>query len=138
MSIIKEKVIFYDGECALCHSFVSFALKRDRLGGNFHFAPLQGITFAQIKEEHDLENVPSTVIFYNGEGEFIFRSKAVLAVLMRLGGVYASVAGILSWVPQFISDFVYDLVAAYRKKIFGKAEGLCPMIPPELRDRFYP
>ena len=40
------KIIFYDGDCALCHRMVQFILARDSKF-LFSFAPLQGETAAK-------------------------------------------------------------------------------------------
>ena len=40
--------------------------------------------------------------------------------------------------PRVLRDWVYDLVAAVRFRIFGRRNDLCPVISPALRSRFLP
>ena len=40
--------------------------------------------------------------------------------------------------PRVLLDWVYDVVAVVRFRIFGRQNDLCPAIPPALRSRFLP
>jgi predicted DCC family thiol-disulfide oxidoreductase YuxK len=71
-------------------------------------------------------------------GELLVRSNAFLHILRRLGGVWKFLAGVLRVVPRPLRDFVYDVIASVRFRIFGTRDELCPVVPPELRARFDP
>ena len=42
---MSPELVFYDGDCGLCHRTVRFLLARDPEGSLFLFAPLFGETF---------------------------------------------------------------------------------------------
>lgn len=130
-------MLFYDGECGLCHGFVRFVLQQDSQG-KIKFAPLQGSRFAALKLAHNLKELPDSLVYYRGQNELLYKSQAVLAVLGELAGIWSLAAKLLGLVPRNIADFIYDQIAKIRKRIFGKPKQLCPIIPPELQKRFYP
>ena len=41
MVMVSDRLVLYDGVCALCNGLVKFVVKRDRRD-RFRFAPLQG------------------------------------------------------------------------------------------------
>jgi predicted DCC family thiol-disulfide oxidoreductase YuxK len=59
-------------------------------------------------------------------------------ILSRLGGGWKIAAGVLTLIPRPLRDAGYDFVAATRYRVFGKRDELCPVLPPELRERFDP
>jgi len=70
-----------------------------------------------------------------GDGERVFvRSDAALHVAAYLGGLWKLfLAGRI--VPRPLRDWMYDLVARYRYRFFGKYDS-CMLPPPEVRSRF--
>lgn len=68
------------------------------------------------------------------DGELLTKSKAVIAVLNDIGGVW-KVANIGKILPEKILNSAYDMVAENRYKIFGKKES-CRLPTPEERGRF--
>lgn len=137
-----ERVVLYDGVCALCNTTVKFLLKFDRRG-LFFFAPLQGETADKVFAEYpEADSDSPSVIFMrikkeDGEYEFHHRSDAFIAILRELGGAWRLVANILFLVPRSARDRIYDIIATYRYRWFGKYEA-CPVPPAEVRDRFLP
>ena len=128
----RTVVAFFDGVCNLCSGAVNFLLDRDR-AGRLRFAPLQGPTFAQLRQAHpELDGVDSFVLW---EGARVHtRSTAALRSLMALGGVWRlAAAGLL--IPRFLRDAAYDLVARRRYRWFGRQDS-CRLPTPELRARF--
>ena len=121
--------IYYDGECALCHGWVQFVLKRDR-AARFRFAPLQS------SELDSSEPQLSTMLVRTLSGEMLARSDGVIYILKELGGFLAVMGGLLSVLPRPIRDFGYRCVAAVRRKLFSAPSDLCPVVPPEHRERF--
>jgi predicted DCC family thiol-disulfide oxidoreductase YuxK len=130
--------IFYDGECGLCHRWVLFALTRDRGRELFRFAPLQGPTFAAEVSAAERRTIPDSAAVRTLDGRLLVRSAAVLHVLGRIGGGWSALAAVLGIVPTFLADWVYDLVARLRKRLFARPAGLCPLVPPEVARRFDP
>ncbi len=124
-------VIFFDGVCGLCNGFVDFIMKIDR-EGKFKFSPLQSEYARTTLPPEFTANLDSVVV--QMDGKTLRKSKAVFAVLKKLGGVWG-VAGVLGVLPEGFLNKAYDLVAEHRYKIFGKKE-TCRLPTPEERARF--
>jgi predicted DCC family thiol-disulfide oxidoreductase YuxK len=130
--------VFYDGHCGLCHRWVKFVMPRDRDGSRFVFAPLQGPTFAEAVPETRRKTLPDSIIVQTADGELLTRSDAVRHILRRLGGFWGFCGGLMGVVPRAIRDWGYDRVAAIRHRFFARPNEACPLMPPELRQRFRP
>lgn len=127
----EHPIIFFDGFCGLCNSFVDFVLKKDR-EAIFKFAPLQGNTAKSVGVS--LDQYHSVVLFTGGK-KYI-KSSAAIKIISDLGGGYATLKLLLIF-PAFIRNAVYDFIAAKRYKWFGKRE-TCRIPKPEERLRFLP
>ncbi|HKQ85560.1 MAG TPA: DCC1-like thiol-disulfide oxidoreductase family protein [Candidatus Acidoferrales bacterium] len=128
-------IIFYDGHCGLCHGAVKFVLRRDRTGV-FRFAPLQGATFLRAVPASRQANVPDSIVALTTNGNLLVRSDALIYILRRLGGIWRVLAAIMTIVPGPLRDNIYNLIARVRYRIFGRRDGLCPLVSQQLRDRF--
>jgi len=73
-----------------------------------------------------------TIILLEGEKTFQ-KSTAGLRILSKLP--WWGWVKIFLVVPRVIRDFVYDVIAKYRYKIFGKKEA-CMIPTPDLQSRF--
>jgi predicted DCC family thiol-disulfide oxidoreductase YuxK len=130
--------VFYDGECGLCHRFVRMLLAEDASGETFRFAPLKGTTFAVAVPEGPLGQLPDSVIVRSPCGDLLMHSDAALHCLRRLGGLWRLIATVVRLVPRPVRDGVYKGIAAVRKSIFAKPDNACPILPPDLQQRFMP
>jgi len=97
------------------------------------FAPLGGPTADRFLISHpDLTKVDSIVLIEGARASV--RSTAVLRVIRYLGGFWrVFLVGYL--VPREIRDSLYDVVAHWRKRVFGGYD-TCPVPAPEHRARF--
>jgi predicted DCC family thiol-disulfide oxidoreductase YuxK len=134
----KPEILFYDGHCALCHGAVKFVLKHDRSERTFRFAPLQGVTFRSQVPAGARANLPDSVVVLTDGGVLLVRSNAFVHILRRLGGGWRILAAVLAVVPRPLRDMVYNFVARIRYRVFGTRDDLCPIVPPDLSDRFDP
>lgn len=125
-----QRVIFFDGVCGLCNAWVDFILKRDR-AGIFSFAPLQG-NYAKEMEPEASKNLNTMI--YLVSGQRYYRTGAILRILRDLGGIWYLV-WVFWFVPFFIRDFFYGLIARNRYRIFGKKEN-CRIPTPKEKVRF--
>jgi predicted DCC family thiol-disulfide oxidoreductase YuxK len=132
----EPEALFYDGYCGLCHRWVKRVLRADRDGGVFYFAPLQGRTIERVLTPSQRAALPDSIVVRTFDGRVLVKSAAVLHVLTRLGGWYRLIGLLASVVPRAVRDLVYDGVAKVRHKMFAKPNEACPMLPPELRQRF--
>ena len=126
-------IVFFDGVCNLCNGLVKFIIKRD-LKNRILFSPLQSplgqATLEKMKMDPEEIN---TVVYFSGDKLYL-KSSAILQILKDMGGVWKLLFGLIV-VPRFIRDFIYDLVARNRYKVFGKKES-CMVPTPEVKERF--
>ena len=109
-------IIFFDGLCNLCNGFINNILKRDKKH-IFYVASLQGKTAQKQLSENDLKKL-SSVILKEGSKTY-YKSSAVFRIAFKLGGIYWIIMPF--WlVPRLFTNWIYDFVAIFRYKVFGK------------------
>lgn len=131
-------LVLYDGVCGLCDRFIQFLIRidsRDRL----RFAALQGTIGTELlKAAGRSADALSTVIvvadYQTPSERLLDRSDAALFAIASAGGLYRA-ASVLRIFPLFFRDFVYNLVARWRYRIFGQFDS-CPIPSPESRAKF--
>ena len=114
---VPGPVVLYDGECGLCNRSVKFLLARDR--GQLWYAPLQGETAQALRARHP--EIPSTlesVVLVDHERVYV-RSKAFLYGAKYLTAPWRW-AYALRWLPAFLLDLGYRLIARIRYRVWGK------------------
>jgi predicted DCC family thiol-disulfide oxidoreductase YuxK len=127
----NKPIIFFDGVCGLCNTFVDFVLRHDKKQV-FLFAQLKGETFAQLAKQIP-QPVPDSVVLLEN-GNLYFKSEAALKILLRLGGLFR-LAAIAYLTPKPVRSYLYDAVARNRYHWFGKKE-TCRLPSPDERARF--
>jgi predicted DCC family thiol-disulfide oxidoreductase YuxK len=133
-----REIVFYDGNCGLCHRAVRFLLSADPEGRAFVYAPLFGDTFSREIPEHLRAAIPDSLVLKTKDGRVHVRSEAVLLAMMRLGPMYRWLATLARIVPRLLRDLAYDGVAKIRHALFARPADACPLVPPRLRSRFLP
>lgn len=128
-------IVLYDGVCGLCAKSVQWIL--DHEGDHaLRFAPLQGETAAALREQYP--NIPTeldTVVFVDGERAHL-RSKAFLHLAKHLRSPWRWLHA-MRWLPGFVLNGFYRIVAALRYRIWGTVDS-CQLPSPETRRRFLP
>jgi len=137
--VADDYVIFYDGVCGLCDRFTRLVIRYDRQR-RFRFAPLQGSLAARVlsrygRDPRDLDTLYVVLRRETPSESLLSRSDAVLFVLRELGGIWRVLGGAVAWLPGFVLDSAYRLVARYRYRVFGRYQA-CPVPQPLERDRF--
>jgi predicted DCC family thiol-disulfide oxidoreductase YuxK len=129
-----KKIILFDGVCNLCHSSVQYVIKHDKKDV-FRFVPLQSELGIKIINHLgiDTKNTDSIILYEPGKA-YYYKSEAALTIVKDFGGIYTW-SSILSIIPKFISNAVYDYVAQNRYKWYGKQES-CMIPKPELKAKF--
>lgn len=130
----RSEVLYYDGNCAMCHGFVRFLLAEERTGA-LRYAPLQGTHFRTSVPESMRTGLPDSLILRIEDGTLHLRSDAVIQVLEKLGGLWTAAAQLLRLVPRPLRDGAYDVVGALRYRVFGRARNACPLTTAKLRER---
>ena len=130
---LPPRIVLYDGVCGLCSAAVRFLVKRDH-GRALRYAPLQGETAARLRAMHPQipENL-ETVVFVE-DGRVHLRSKAFLYVSKYLTRPWRW-GYWFRWLPAFLLDLGYRLIARVRYRLWGKKEH-CEIPAPQERALF--
>jgi len=128
-------VVLYDGTCGLCHRSVRFILRHER-DHDLKFAPLQGETAAALRERH--REIPETLesVVLVDDDHVRLRSKAFMYTARHLRAPWRW-GYAMRWLPAFLCDLVYRLIARIRYRVWGHADQ-CDLPAPEHRARFLP
>ena len=111
-------IILFDGECNLCSAAVQFVLLRDRQQ-KFRFASLQSPAGQRLLRRFGLpETQLDSIVLIKGD-HYYLRSEAALHIAKELPGAWWLLYS-LRIVPRHLRDFVYDIIAKYRYRWFGK------------------
>jgi len=129
----KQQIIFFDGICNLCNSFVQFIIKRDP-AARFRFASLQSEAGREAMEELKLPSSTLSTVVYWKKDHYYFKSSAALHILKDLGRGWALLYGFIL-IPKVLRDSAYDILARNRYRLFGKRHE-CMVPTPDLRSRF--
>jgi len=128
-----KNILLFDGVCNLCNGLVRFIIKRDKKA-EFKFASLQSAAAQQLMNDVGLSGLKmESVVLIQGD-HYYLKSTAVLKMLRELGGAW-SLFYVFIWIPRPVRDFIYDLIAKSRYKIFGKQDS-CMIPTPEQEARF--
>ena len=130
----EKPIIFFDGVCAMCNSFVNFALRIDRRE-QFLFAPLQGSTARELLPLLSDDPTEWSMIYLDERG-IHDQLDASLQVYRRLGGLW-TVLSLLRFVPRPIRNGAYRVIARNRYRWFGRREA-CRLPSVAERQRFLP
>jgi predicted DCC family thiol-disulfide oxidoreductase YuxK len=126
-------VLLFDGVCNLCNGSVQFVVDHDP-EGTFRFAPLQSETAEDLLAEVGFDDYDFGTVVLVADDEYYTKSEAALRVARELESPW-SWLWLCRFVPGFVRDRVYDLVAEYRYAVFGRKDQ-CMVPTPELRERF--
>ncbi|MDY8136292.1 DUF393 domain-containing protein [Aquimarina sp. 2201CG5-10] len=131
----EKKIIFFDGVCNLCNSFIDYVIKRDKEKKIF-YCSLQSEEAQTILKpfEIDLEKGLSTIYYYD-KGKLYKRSTAILKIYKELSGFPKFASGIALIIPAFLRNVVYDFIAKNRYRFYGKKE-TCRLPSLEERNQF--
>ena len=110
-----RRVIIFDGICGFCNKSIDILIWLDTQK-RFYYTSLQGEFVRTLNIEPDIDSI----IFYE-DGILYYKSTAILKILRSLGGIWI-MSNIFYLIPQVIRDFIYDIIAKYRYKIFGKMD----------------
>lgn len=128
-------LVLYDGTCGLCARSVRWILRHES-DHELKFAPIQGETTDALRGKYP--NIPQTVdsvILIEG-GRAHLRSKALLYLGKHLRAPWRWLYA-FRWLPGFVLNGIYRIVAALRYRLFGRVDA-CELPSPENRARFLP
>jgi len=128
-------LVLYDGTCGLCARSVRFILRHER-DHAIRFAPLQGETTAALRSRYPAIPAAVDTVVYLDRGRVHLRSKAFLHLAEHLRRPWRWLYA-LRWIPGFVLNGGYRLVAAVRYRVWGTVDS-CELPAPEHRARFLP
>lgn len=129
----NHKTILFDGVCNLCNSSVQFIIKRD-YKDVFRFTALQSDAGTAIVTKYNIDTSKTDSIVLIDGGNYFVKSTAALKIAKNLSGAYPLLYGFMI-VPNFIRNWVYDIIAKNRYKWFGKKDS-CMIPTAELKKKF--
>lgn len=115
---MSANIILFDGYCNFCNFWVNFIIKRDKRK-LFKFASLQSEKGKEILNRLNIQEKFTDNVILVKENDFFIKSTASLKILKQLSSPLKLFSFFLI-VPVTIRDFIYDLLALNRYKIFGK------------------
>jgi len=117
-------IVLFDGICNLCNASVRFISRHDK-DSKIKFASLQSETAKQLLSKLNIDtNKIDSIIFISKEKIF-FKSNAAIEISKLLDGV-PHLLKYFQFIPRPVRDFVYDLIAKNRYRLFGKSCSIQP------------
>ncbi|MFK8050435.1 MAG: thiol-disulfide oxidoreductase DCC family protein [Halioglobus sp.] len=116
----NEHIILFDGLCNLCSAWVKFVVKRDPKSV-FRFCSVQSNSGKEVLTYLGLSVEQIETMAYVQHGQGFLRSTAFLQVVKKLSAFWPLLSVGL-YVPVFIRDKVYNLIAKNRYRIAGKRD----------------
>ena len=128
-----KHIIFFDGVCNMCNSFVRLIIKLD-YKELFVFCPISSKKGQKIINKFNLElkNIDSIILLKNNK--ITLKSEAVIEILVSLNFFFRFFL-ILKILPSKLLDLIYDFIAKYRYKLFGRKES-CIIPDEKYKSRF--
>lgn len=127
-----QSVLLFDGVCNLCNSSVDFIIRNER-NNDLKFASLQSEYGQTLLNSFKMEDVPDSLVFYDGEQVF-FKSEAAWKISKYLKRPYRWL-GVLNVFPLTLRNWAYDWIAKNRYRWFGKKD-TCRLPSDDERVRF--
>jgi predicted DCC family thiol-disulfide oxidoreductase YuxK len=130
---MHEGLVLFDGVCNFCNYWVQFALKRNKKK-SLKFGSQQGETAREILPGFGMNPDVLSSVYLIENNKLYKESTAAFRICKHLDGAW-KLFYVLVFIPAFLRDPVYKLIAKYRYKWFGKKES-CMIPTPEQRSRF--
>ncbi len=118
--MLNHHIILFDGVCNFCNYWVNFIIDRDK-DDIFKFAALQSEAGQKLLKKFNLKTEDfDTFILIDGEIYFT-KSTAALKIARKLN-YPVKVLYYFIFIPKFLRDLIYSLIAINRYKLFGKRD----------------
>jgi|TARA_B100000768_G_scaffold153530_1_gene149788 predicted DCC family thiol-disulfide oxidoreductase YuxK len=114
----NKHIIYFDGVCGLCNSFVTLLLKID---SDLKFATLQGKSGQELLNKINFNNAEFDTVIFQKNDQIYTKSTAVFEIFKTIGGIW-KIFLIFSLLPISLTDTIYRYIALKRFKIFGKLD----------------
>jgi len=135
MRLLKTKmnIIVFDGVCNFCNRVVQIIIRHDP-SAQIHFTAQQTEAGEKLLHQYSIKESISSVVFIT-KGAVYYQSDAVIEIAKLLTG-WPSVFKYTIIVPRFFRNYIYQLIAANRYRLFGKQDQ-CMVPKEEDKKRFH-
>ena len=130
---MDQGIIIFDGYCNFCSRSVRFIIRRDRKR-YFTFAASQTPEGQRIIALYGLGKMAEHSIVLIEHGNIYRKSTAALRIARQLNRGWR-LFNIFMIIPRRFRDFIYDLVARSRYRLFGMSDR-CFVPDPDIKERF--
>ncbi|MGW4892829.1 thiol-disulfide oxidoreductase DCC family protein [Kitasatospora sp. NPDC004240] len=127
--VVRDPVLVFDGDCAFCTTCATWAeryLRQTLASGGWEAVPFQFADLAELdgraggRGEVSWERAEREVLWVTPAGRVYGGAQAVARLLMRSGGVWAYLGGVLALAPvRPPAAVVYRWVARNRHRLPG-------------------
>lgn len=111
-------IILFDGVCNFCNRTVNVIIEHDK-AVKFQFAASQTQAGINILQKFRLDQKASASVILIDNDKVYTKTDAVIQIAQQLSGWPRLFIG-LKFIPKFLRDFGYDLIAKNRYALFGK------------------
>jgi predicted DCC family thiol-disulfide oxidoreductase YuxK len=125
-------IIVFDGVCNFCNRIIQLIIRHDPTA-QIHFAAQQSEVGEKLIKDLAIKESSNSVLFVK-DGLVYYQSDAVIEIAKLLTG-WPSLFRYTIIVPRFIRNYIYQLVAANRYRLFGK-QAQCMVPKEEEKGRF--
>ena len=137
--LLGRDIVFFDGQCVLCHRMMGQLLKIDKQQ-HFLLCAQQTEMGQLILGRHginvdDLSTVYLVTDCANENEKVLTQSDAFIYVLSKTKE-YKGLASLIRKIfPRPLLNFGYKIIASNRYRLFGKKNEFCSIVSPEDRGR---
>ena len=130
----NKKVILFDGVCNLCNQSVLKIIKYDKRN-TFLFTALQSEKGKEILKLLRINSSKvDSIVLYDPGVSYDIKSTAALKIMQDFKGLWR-ISFLFLFIPEYIRNYLYDVIAKNRYNWFGKKED-CMIPTPELKAKF--
>ena len=127
---MKKDIIIYDGVCKMCNAFFRWVHKNDK-NDIFMFTNFQS---DYTTNKMDILKDSDSIAVILADGSVLRKINAIKHILNQTKKL-TILNLILKIVPNFISNFFYDVIAKTRYTVFGKYNN-CPILDEKYKSKF--
>jgi predicted DCC family thiol-disulfide oxidoreductase YuxK len=128
-----DRIVLFDGVCNLCNAGVRFIIAHDPKA-KLRLASLQSPAGQTLLAWTGLPTSHFDTMVFIENGQAFVQSTAILRIARHLRWPWPLFSIALA-IPAFLRDGLYDSIARYRYRLFGKRD-TCMVPTPELKRRF--
>jgi len=116
---MNRNIIFVDGECILCNKFLNHVNKIDS-SKYYYYSTIQSELCQKLIKREKIDRLGIDSVILYDKNILYYKSDAISKILSRFSFKWKIISFILRIIPRFIKNGIYDLIAKYRFRLFGK------------------